>query len=250
PVTVGPAAQITGPDPFEGCTADDLPGQEAGGSINYPDTEIEPYVDVNSKDPNSLVAVWQQDRWNDGGARGLGSSVSTDGGLTWGRASSPALSWCSGGVFGGAWDPWVTFDADGGVFFMSLAVNVDPDPFTGEDAMLVSKSTDGGLTWGPPVALIDDVDPNVLNDKNSMTADPTAGPRAFATWDRLELFSASAGQRAALAAAIGGDRDKVILAGRALRAMRSAAGTAAAPEPEPQSKGPTYFARTINGGTS
>src|SRR5262245_5674693 len=250
PVTQGAAVQIPGPDPFEGCTADDLAGQEAEGSINYPDTEIEPYVDVNPKDPNSLVAVWQQDRWNDGGARGLVSRLSTDGGLTWGPASFPSFSLCSGGVFERASDPWVTFDADGGVYFMSLSVNVDPDPFAGEDAMLVSKSTDGGHTWGSPVALIDDVDPNVLNDKNSMTADPTAGPRAFATWDRIELFSASAGQRAALAAAIGGDRDKVILAGRTLRAMRSAAATAAAPEPEPQSKGPTYFARTINGGTT
>jgi hypothetical protein len=234
---------VSGPSPFANCTQGSGPG-----AINYTNAEVEPYVAVNPTNSKNLIGAWQQDRWNDGGARGLVSAVSKDGGLTWGPASFPAFSLCSGGVFERASDPWVTFDADGGVYFMSLSVNVDPDPFTGEDAMLVSKSTDGGFTWGPPVALIDDVDPNVLNDKNSMTADPTAGPRAFATWDRLELFSASAEQRAALAAAIGRDRDKVILAGRALRAMRSAAATAA--QEPPQSKGPTYFARTINGGTS
>jgi hypothetical protein len=248
PVIVGSVVQITGESPFGDCTADDVPGQQAGGSIVYPDSEVEPYIDVSPTDPDNLVAVWQQDRWNDGGARGLVSAVSDDGGASWETVPAPAFSLCSGGVFERASDPWVTYAADGGIYFMSLSVNVDPDPFTGEDAMLVSKSTDGGHSWGAPVALIDDVDPNVLNDKNSMTADPTAALRAFATWDRLELFSSSAEQRAALAAAIGRDRDKVILAGRALRAMRTAA--AAAAQDPPQSKGPTYFARTINGGTS
>jgi hypothetical protein len=248
-VTVGPVVQVSSdPSPFTDCTADDVPGQVAEGSIVYPQTEIEPYIDVNPVDPDNMVAVWQQDRWNDGGARGLASAVSDDGGATWEAVPSPDFSRCSGGIFERASDPWVSYAADGGVYFMSLSVNVDPDPFTGRDAMLVSKSTDAGHSWGPAVTLIDDDDPNVLNDKNAMTADPTSALRAYASWDRLELFSASVEQRAALAAAIGGDRDRVMLAGRALRAMRTAA--VAAQQALPQSKGPTYFARTVNGGAS
>jgi hypothetical protein len=248
-VTVGPVVQVSSdPSPFTDCTADDVPGQEALGSIVYPETEIEPYIDVNPVDPDNMVAVWQQDRWNDGGARGLASAVSDDGGATWTTVKPPRFSLCSGGTFERASDPWVTFARNGHVYFMSLSVDVDPDPFAGRDAMLVSKSTDGGHSWRRPVTLIEDVDPNVLNDKNSMTADPTLARRAFAIWDRFELFSGTASQRAALAKAITGERDPIIMAGRTLRAMQAQA-LAEAVSP-PQFKGPAYFTRTIDGGAT
>jgi len=32
--------------------------------------------------PQPLIGVWQQDRWSNGGARGLGTGVSFDGGKT------------------------------------------------------------------------------------------------------------------------------------------------------------------------
>ncbi len=89
PVTVGPLVQITGPSPLGGCTADDVPGQEAEGSIAFHESEIEPYIDVNPQDPDNLVTVWQQDRWSDGGARGLVSAVSDDGGATWTTVTPP-----------------------------------------------------------------------------------------------------------------------------------------------------------------
>jgi hypothetical protein len=246
-VTVGPVVQITGPSPFGDCTADDVEGQVADGSTVYPETEIEPYIDVNPTDPSNLVAVWQQDRWNDGGARGLVSAFSDDGGNSWETVTAPAFSLCTGGDFERASDPWVTFAADGGVYFMSLSVDVDPDPFAGRDAMLVSKSTNGGQSWGPPVTLIDDTDPNVLNDKNAMTADPTEALRAFAVWDRFELFSSTAQQRAALGAALSA-QDRIIMAGRVVREMQTrAAAEQVAP---PQFKGPAYFTRTLDGGTT
>lgn len=249
-VTVGPVVQISGPSPFGDCTADDAETQQAEGSILFPDSEIEPYIDVNPADPDNLVAVWQQDRWSDGGARGLAGAVSDDGGDSWEAVPSPAFSRCSGGAFERASDPWVSFAPNGDVYFMSLSVDVDPDPFVGKDAMQVSKSTDRGRTWGPVVTLIEDDDPNVLNDKNAMLADPTEARRAFAIWDRFELFAATAAQRKAVAKAIG-DRDRVIMAGKALRQMRSQALTAAEPAPlPPQFKGPTLFTRTLNGGAS
>src|SRR5215467_10206933 len=77
-VTLGPLVQITGPSPFGGCSADDVAGQEAQGSINFPDSEIEPFIDVNPAGPRHMIAVWQQDRWSDGGSRGLVAGVSDD----------------------------------------------------------------------------------------------------------------------------------------------------------------------------
>ena len=64
-------------DPFAGNTADNVPLQEQlYGSTNYPGSQVEPYVVANPTRANNLVGIWQQDRWNDGGARGLVVSVS------------------------------------------------------------------------------------------------------------------------------------------------------------------------------
>jgi hypothetical protein len=38
--------------------------------------EVEPYVAVNPRSAASLIGVWQQDRWSNGGARGLLAGVS------------------------------------------------------------------------------------------------------------------------------------------------------------------------------
>jgi len=52
------------------------------------------------------------------------------------------------------------------------------------NAMLVSRSLDGGLSWSAPATLIRD-GANAFNDKNSITADPTDAALAYAVWDRL-----------------------------------------------------------------
>ena len=97
PPVLGALTQISGPSPFDGCTADDVPGQEDEGSVNFPDSEVEPYVHVNPTDTDNVVAVWQQDRWSDGGARGLLSAVSDDGGKTWETVTPPEFTVCSDG---------------------------------------------------------------------------------------------------------------------------------------------------------
>jgi hypothetical protein len=250
-VTVGPLVQITGPSPLGDCTADDVPGQEAEGSIAFHESEVEPYIDVNPRDRNNLVTVWQQDRWSDGGARGLVSAVSDDGGATWTTVTPPRFSLCTGGSFERATDPWVTFARNGDVYFQSLSFDSDPDIFGGRHAILVSKSSDGGHTWGPVRVLIRDNELNAFNDKNSMTADPTNARFAYGIWDRLELFSPTAEQRAAVAAAIGNRDRAAIAAGKALREMRlQAARSADAAVVLPEFKGPTYFTRTIDGGST
>jgi hypothetical protein len=64
-------------DPFAGNTADHVALQEQlYGSTNNSNSQIEPYVVANPTRANNLVGIWQQGRWNDGGARGLVVSVS------------------------------------------------------------------------------------------------------------------------------------------------------------------------------
>lgn len=245
---LGPLTQISGASPFGNCAADDLAGQEAEGSINFPDSEVEPYVHANPADTGNVVAVWQQDRWSDGGSRGLLSAVSDNGGMTWQTVTPPEFTLCTAGDFERATDPWISFGPSGNAYFMSLSIDVDPAIFGGHNAMLVSKSTDGGHTWGQPVTLIEEDNPLALNDKNSITAGLTNANLVYAIWDRLELFQITPPQLQALGAAMQFEHDKVIMAGRMLEQMRVAAADATALAAVPEFKGPTYFTRSTDGG--
>ena len=175
--------------PFAGCTAD--AGQV--GTV-YANTEVEPWVDVNPTNPANIVATWQQDRWNNGGSRGLVAGVSTDGGTSWSQVVVPGLSVCSGNAtLKRASDPWLTFAPNGDLYHMSLSTStgITAQGFP-DSAMLVSKSVNGGLAWSAPVTLKFDQGPNVLNDKNSITADPNDPDFVYAVWDRLTLASGKA----------------------------------------------------------
>lgn len=224
--------------PFLGCTV----GATATG-VNYPEAEVEPWVVTDPIHPNHLIAAWQQDRWSDGGSHSLMSGASTDGGASWSNALVPGIDACSGGTgdfaFDRASDPWVTFSADGSIaYFMSLAFfNDPPTGGSGANAMLVSRSTDGGVSWGAPTALIYDNDLNAFNDKNSMTADPHINNNAYAVWDRLKNVAGAAnnphGDDAADARA---RRRSEINRGGTSENSRFAY------------VGPSYFSRTTDGG--
>src|SRR5690242_9537175 len=75
-VVLGPVA-VSGDSPFAGCTA--------GGPIgtNFPGEEVEPWNVVNPRNPANQVAFWQQDRWSNGGAKGLVAGVTHDFGRHW-----------------------------------------------------------------------------------------------------------------------------------------------------------------------
>jgi hypothetical protein len=204
--------------PFAGCTAD------AGSpGTSYPDTEVEPWLDVNPTNPDNVVAVWQQDRWSNGGSRGLVAGVSTNGGVAWTQVVIPGLSACSGSpTWIRASDPWVSFAPNGHLYHISLSTTggITFEAGFPASAMLVSKSTDGGLSWGAPVTLIQDSGPNVLNDKQTITADPHDASYVYAVWDRLE---ATPGGRA-----------------EPVEVFQHAIGF----------RGPTWFARTTDGGAT
>jgi hypothetical protein len=181
--SVGPLVLASGPSPFAGCTAGVAPGNPPG--TNYVNAEVEPWVDVNPTNPNNIVAVYQQDRWSNGGARGLVTAVSHDGGTTWSRTWAH-FSLCSGGTTanGGdldrASDPWVSFAPNGDAYQISLSASAD----LLTSAILVSKSSDGGDTWSEPTTLIRETSAFNFNDKESITADPTNSNYVYAVWDR------------------------------------------------------------------
>lgn len=194
-VAAAPVAPTTVPvsptasSPFAGCTGDLVDVQRAAGQVDYPNSEVEPYVAVNPTNPENLIAVWQQDRWAGGSSRGNLAGVSFDGGESWMLVSVTGSNACTGNPFWvRATDPWVTFAPDGTAYFMHLGVfsTLVPPPATfGFDGMLVSRSTDGGLTWEEPTTLVLDTSRTKFNDKNSITADPNDSNFVYAVWDVL-----------------------------------------------------------------
>src|SRR5256885_16052438 len=95
PLTVAPLTKISGPSPFATCAIGASVPPPSGETL-YVNAEEEPWLDINPADPNNMIAVWQQDRWSNGGAHGLLAGGRHDGGNTW----TPPLahfSACPGG---------------------------------------------------------------------------------------------------------------------------------------------------------
>jgi hypothetical protein len=181
-----PPVTVSGPAPF----APNCNGAPQPGTL-YPNSEVEPWVSANPTSPSNMVAVWQQDRWSNGGARSNVAGVSLDGGETFETVVVPGLSDCSGGEFERATDPWLSFSPNGVLHQISLVFDQDPpepDPLAlrGRNGIATSRSFDGGLSWTDPILIIDDTDPLLLNDKETITADPTDSDFVYAVWDRLE----------------------------------------------------------------
>lgn len=159
-----------------------------GGSV-FANAEAEPSVAINPRDANNLIGAWQQDRWSNGGANGVVSAYSTDGGTSW-QISSVPFSRCTGGnaANGGdyerATDPWLSFSPSGTAYQMALGFNGSTFSAGSASAMLVSRSTDGGRTWSNPTTLKLD-GAQFFNDKNALIADPVTSTNAYAVWDRL-----------------------------------------------------------------
>jgi len=174
--------------PFANCVIEPLPGE-----VNYLNAEVEPMVAVNPRNQSNVIGVWQQDRWRFGGARGLLTGVSHDGGETW-RRTFTHFSRCAGGTaanngnYERASDPWVTISPNGVAHQIGLSFDFVDDA---NQAVLASRSTNGGDTWSEPIPLIVDTDLTVVDDKESITADPLDDRFVYAVWDRLEFTDAT-----------------------------------------------------------
>lgn len=151
-------------------------------------TEVEPHLAAYG---NTLVAAFQTGRLsqNQGvgaGSTAIGWATSTDGGTTWAHGFLPGLTFGEGGgPYEAASDPAVAYDAKHGVWMIaSLPVSSSQSP-----AVVVSGSTDGGLTWQTPVS-VDATSSS--SDKNWIACDswpssPHYG-NCYVQWDDPAIF--------------------------------------------------------------
>src|SRR5919201_6743159 len=114
------------------------------------DRDAETSIAVNPKNANNLVAGWISP-----GDQTCGFGVSFDGGLSWKVGVVPGIQRSSGGTFDFGTDPSVAFDRTGNAYYTCLAFNNFPPATGSAGTIFVSKSTNGGRTWGTPVAAID-----------------------------------------------------------------------------------------------
>lgn len=160
----------------------------------------EPTIAINPKNKCNIVAAWQNDRINNGGALEIGVAYTKDGGKTWKRTVVP-FQICIGGVFQRVSDVWVSWSADGKtVYLNALPFNSTLVPASGavQSAVSVSLSHDGGVTWTVPTNLVTSGQYNneptgdfPFLDKNSILADPANACVAYSVWDTFPIALSS-----------------------------------------------------------
>ena len=151
---------------------------------------------------STIVAAYQVGRIFDGGACAIGFSTSTDNGATWATGLLPGLTkYTGGGTFDRATDPAVAYDAQDNVWMISTLPLTEAGGVKGV-GVLTSRSTDGGLTWGNPVA-IPTTAGMISPDKNWIVCDNTATSpfygNCYTEWDdngagnQMEMSTSSDG---------------------------------------------------------
>src|ERR671936_2437133 len=134
---------------------------------------------------STLVSAAQNGRFFDGGASDIGFATSTNNGSTWTSGVLPGVTGFTNppGPYARVSDPSVAFDARHGVWMISsLALNSSPSGV----AVIVSRSTNGGLNWGNPVTIHaagvgEDLDKNWTVCDNTPTS-PFYGS-CYTQWD-------------------------------------------------------------------
>jgi hypothetical protein len=186
--------RATSGDPFAACTL----GGDMFGGVVFPSTEPEVWLAANPARPRNLIGEIQQDRWSNGGAKGLVAPYSFDGGRSWGEVALP-FSECAAPYYHGkvlhydrASDPWVDIGPDGTAYAISISFNGNDNA----NAVGAATSSDGGRSWKNLRAITAESanDPSFpFNDKESITADPVVAGTAYAVWDRLQSIACPPG---------------------------------------------------------
>jgi hypothetical protein len=132
-------------------------------------TEVEPDTFAFGA---TIVSTFQVGRFFDGGASNIGFATSTNGGKSWTPGFLPGTTVFAtpAGVYARTSDPSVAYDAKHGIWLISY-LGLFPNGNGAVVDVLVSRSTDGGQTWGTPVAVNAD---GHFNDKNWTVCDNTA----------------------------------------------------------------------------
>jgi hypothetical protein len=153
-------------------------------------TEVEP--DTYSSG-STIVATFQAGRfYSGGGSSNIGWATSTTQGATWKNGFLPGITIYAGGTYKRASDPAVAYDAAHSTWLISsLAMSVTNNTVIGA-AVLVSRSTNGGLTWGKPI-VVASAGPNDYLDKEWTVCDETANSpyygHCYVEWDNRNLNS-------------------------------------------------------------
>jgi hypothetical protein len=101
----------------------------------------------------TVVSVFQSGRFYNGGASNIGFSTSIDSGTTWtpGFLPGTTVNATPPGIYARTSDAAVAFDAKHHTWIVSY-LGLFPNGNGAQVDLLVSRSTDGGFTWGNPVA--------------------------------------------------------------------------------------------------
>src|SRR5881409_4023530 len=148
----------------------------AGANVALTQVSSDPYTNATSQhateeEPDTfahhgtVVAAFQVGRFFNGGASDIGVVRSSDGGATWGAPGFLHLTFNSGGSgpYERVSDPSVAYDARHGVWLIS-SLPLLPD--ISSPTVLINRSTDDGVTWGPPISIPPPVSNSVDLDKN------------------------------------------------------------------------------------
>lgn len=136
----------------------------------------EEQIAINPTNPDNMVTLWRDFRL---GYRQVGWAYTFDGGETWtegGLIEEPNYPRQS--------DPGVTADVDGNFYAIVLSYTGSTSQ---ENGLYVLKSTDGGVTWGDPLEVVNQV-PNVFEDKEFIACDRTDSSHQgnlYVTWTRF-----------------------------------------------------------------
>lgn len=131
----------------------------------------EPYISIDPQNSQHMVVAWISFKLTSRFV--IKTKTSFDGGVTWSNGVNLAHA-----VTGyTSADPSIEFDHNGNVFISYVDYSgYDISPFAG--GVYVSKSADGGLSWGNPVEVINiDSDPGKRAiDRPWITIDRSGGP--------------------------------------------------------------------------
>jgi len=176
PVMLALAATTTiSTDPFTQASC------AASATTNH-HTQVEPDTFSNG---STIVAAYQVGRIFDGGACATGFATSTNNGATWTSGLLPGITkWTTGaaGPNDRATDASVAYDVRHNAWLISSLTLLEAGGVHG-NAVVTSRSTDGGFTWSNPVTTASGAD----LDKNRIVCDNTASSpfygNCYTQWD-------------------------------------------------------------------
>jgi hypothetical protein len=192
PAAAGAATTHIATDPFTQATC-------AASSLTNHHANVEPDTFSNG---STIVATYQVGRIFDGGACATGFSTSTNNGASWTSGLLPGITkYVGSGPNDRATDASVAYDAKHNAWLISSLTLLEAGGIQG-NAVVTSRSTDGGLTWGnnpvtTAVAGSGDLDKNWIVCDNTASS-PFYG-NCYTQWDdhgagnRLEMSTSTDG---------------------------------------------------------